>query len=140
MQRAPLQHVDLDPQFKERLITDATNFFADGSREFYLSTGMPYRRGYLFFGPAGTGKTSVSKAIALHFEVPLVIITMRGMSDKELVDAFGRTPCRSVVLLEDIDAAGADVEDANANRQADKEVASSASSSAAAQFSEYVVV
>lgn len=137
-----LSTVDLEPELKERLITDAQTFFADDSREFYLNTGMPFRRGYLLHGPAGTGKTSVSKAIASHFGVPLVLITLKGMSDKDLIDAFSRIPYRSCVLLEDIDCAGAEIEDRDAkvDRQADKETASSTSSSSAAQGSELAVM
>ncbi|KAF1919368.1 hypothetical protein BDU57DRAFT_512427 [Ampelomyces quisqualis] len=137
-----LSTVDLDPQLKERLITDAQTFFADDSGDFYLNTGMPFRRGWLLHGPAGTGKTSVSKAIASHFDVPLILITLKGMSDKDLIDAFNRVPYRSVILLEDIDCAGAEVEDRDAkvDRRADKEAASSTSSSSAAQTSEYAAM
>ncbi|KAH7392269.1 hypothetical protein DE146DRAFT_618331 [Phaeosphaeria sp. MPI-PUGE-AT-0046c] len=112
--KRPLSTIDLDPTLKDYISRDAGLFFGDDSPVFYENTGQPYRRGYLLYGPPGTGKTSVSKAIASHFNVPLVLITLKGMDDKDLMDAFGRLPYRCVVLLEDIDCAGADVNNRDA--------------------------
>ncbi|KAI4953363.1 hypothetical protein J4E86_006906 [Alternaria arbusti] len=71
-----------------------------------LANGTPYRRGYLFYGPAGTGKTSLSTAIASHYNLPLCVIDLAGMDDTTLQRQVKNLPARCVILFEDIDAAG----------------------------------
>jgi chaperone BCS1 len=103
-----LSTIDLDPVLMSRITNDAKAFFGEHSREWYRSTGTA------LYGSPGTGKTSLSVAIASHLNVPLVLITLQDMDDTDLMTALGRLPARCVVLLEDIDCAGADVEDCNA--------------------------
>ena len=107
--KLPCSMIDLDPNMMDDIIADVDDFFHRDSQDWYESTGRRYRRGYLFCGPPGTGKTSLSSALASHCNVPLVIIHMRDMGDNQLKEAFDRVPFKSVVLLEDIDCAGADV-------------------------------
>jgi len=51
-----LDSVVLDSDIASQLETDIREF--QNSGEWYMSKGVPYRRGYLLFGPPGTGKTS----------------------------------------------------------------------------------
>ena len=51
-----LDSVVLDTDIAETLTKDIKDFQDSG--EWYLSKGVPYRRGYLLYGPPGTGKTS----------------------------------------------------------------------------------
>jgi len=51
-----LDSVVLDTDIAETLTKDIQDF--QNSGEWYLSKGVPYRRGYLLYGPPGTGKTS----------------------------------------------------------------------------------
>lgn len=104
--KRPLFTIDLEPALRAEIAEDAETFFHKSSRNYYEATGTPYRRGYLLSGPPGTGKTSLSNAIASHVNVPLVTITLSGMDDKELETAFAGLPIPCVVLLEDIDCAG----------------------------------
>lgn len=52
----------LDEDICGRLKEDIKKFQSSG--EWYMSKGVPYRRGYLLYGPPGTGKTSFVQAIA----------------------------------------------------------------------------
>ena len=60
----------------------------------------------MFYGPAGTGKTSLSTANASHYNLPLCVIDLAGMDDTILQDKVKNLPSRCVILFEDIDAAG----------------------------------
>ncbi len=52
----PMDSVVLDEDISERLKKDIRDF--QENAEWYISKGVPYRRGYLLYGPPGTGKTS----------------------------------------------------------------------------------
>ncbi|RYN62732.1 hypothetical protein AA0118_g5012 [Alternaria tenuissima] len=101
-----LETIDMDPRKKQELLTDLQVFFAEGTEDYYWQNGTPYRRGYMFYGPAGTGKTSLSTAIASHYNLPLCVIDLAGMDDTILQDKVKNLPSRCVILFEDIDAAG----------------------------------
>ncbi|KAF1840281.1 P-loop containing nucleoside triphosphate hydrolase protein [Cucurbitaria berberidis CBS 394.84] len=107
--KRPLSMVDLDPELMDEITKDVQQFFRKDTLAWYTSIGQPYRRGYLLHGPPGTGKTTLSTALASHCDIPLVIITLLGMDDIKLKEAFDRAPSKSIILLEDIDCAGADV-------------------------------
>lgn len=79
---------------------------------------MPYRRGYLLFGPPGIGKTSLSFAIAEEFGLDIYCISLRDhtLSEENLSCLFNNLPSRCIVLLENIDAAGLTREEAKSAR------------------------
>ena len=58
--RRSLDSVVLDAGVARLLHDDIHEFFT--RRQWYAQMGIPWRRGYLFFGPPGTGKTSVAYA------------------------------------------------------------------------------
>jgi chaperone BCS1 len=66
------------------------------------------RRGYLFHGPPGTGKTSLSFALAGVFGLDIYVISLleSTITEEDLGALFNSLPRRCVVLLEDIDTAG----------------------------------
>jgi chaperone BCS1 len=96
----------MEPAAKKKLLTDVQNLFDQGTKSWYRSNGVPYRRGYLLYGPLGNGKTSLSQAIASAYDLELFVIDLIGMNDITLQLVFKGLPERCVVLVEDIDAAG----------------------------------
>lgn len=103
----PLDTVHMDMQVKKDLVEDITNYLNPATRRFYTSRGIPYRRGYLLHGPPGTGKTSLSLALAGMFGLELYIVQVPTLgSDMELERLFSALPPKCIVLLEDIDAVG----------------------------------
>jgi chaperone BCS1 len=60
--KRPLSSVILDRGLSDRILADVKEFI-DSSR-WYMERGIPYRRGYLLYGPPGCGKSSYIVALA----------------------------------------------------------------------------
>jgi chaperone BCS1 len=104
----PLRTVSLAMHHKACIVGDVNEFLHPATMRWYAARGIPYRRGYLFHGPPGTGKTSMSFALAGLFGLDIYVISLMdvGLSESDLNTLFRWLPRRCVVLLEDIDAAG----------------------------------
>ncbi|KAH0565307.1 hypothetical protein GP486_001307 [Trichoglossum hirsutum] len=103
--KRPLESVVLDEGIKERIVKDVKDFL--GSGRWYFDRGIPYRRGYLLHGPPGSGKTSFIQALAgeLDYNISLLNLSERGLTDDRLNHLLTNVPARTIVLLEDVDAA-----------------------------------
>ncbi|CCX05812.1 P-loop containing nucleoside triphosphate hydrolase protein [Pyronema domesticum] len=103
--KRPLSSVILAQGVKERVVNDLHDFMS--AADWYRDRGIPYRRGYLLYGPPGTGKTSFVKAIAgeLDYNICLINLSERGLTDDRLNHLLSNMPERSIALLEDVDAA-----------------------------------
>jgi chaperone BCS1 len=103
-----LDTVILDSEQKSRILQDMNEYLHPLSSKWYASRGIPYRRGYLFSGPPGTGKTSLSFSLAGIFGLDIHIINLMDptMTESLLSRLFNNLPKRCIVLFEDIDAAG----------------------------------
>lgn len=104
----PLSTIDLPDSVIQPLIDDIAKFLADGSEAQYAARGVPYRRGYLFHGPPGTGKSSLTAALAGHFNLDIQTVSLADpeMNDTRLLRVFNEVANPSIILLEDIDSAG----------------------------------
>ncbi|WAO93443.1 Hypothetical protein NCS54_01099100 [Fusarium falciforme] len=103
----PLSTVILDKKQKEPLIKDIQDFLNPETRCWYSDHSIPYKRGYLLHGPPGTGKSSFSLSVAGELDMDIYVISIPSVNDRMLKSLFAELPERCVVLLEDIDAAGA---------------------------------
>jgi chaperone BCS1 len=97
--------VVLDEGVKERIVEDVQDFIS--SAHWYQDRGIPYRRGYLLYGPPGTGKSSFIQALAgeLDYDIAILNLSERGLTDDRLNHLLTIVPNRTLVLLEDVDAA-----------------------------------
>ncbi len=115
--KRPLSSVILEQGKAERLVNDAKEFLTNS--KWYIDRGIPYRRGYLLFGmrvfvdlmfltgPPGTGKSSFITALAGELRLNICVLNLhaRGLTDEGLNLLLNVAPQRSIILLEDIDAA-----------------------------------
>lgn len=103
--KRPLDSVVLAQGIKERLVNDLQDFL--NSARWYIDRGIPYRRGYLLYGPPGSGKSSVIQALAGHLDYNICILNLseKSLTDDRLNHLMNNIPARSLLLLEDVDAA-----------------------------------
>lgn len=104
----PLSTVALDEEQKEVVVQDMNDYLQPSTARWYASRGIPHRRGYLFHGPPGTGKTSLTYALAGFFRLDIYCVSLSdsNMTEDLLNSLFTDLPARCIVLLEDIDTAG----------------------------------
>ena len=111
-----------DKEMKREMIEDIEKFLSKAVTDFYRKRGIPHRRGYLFHGPPGTGKSSCCKVIATHFELPIYIFNLATVDDyglQELFRTLPAPPARCMVVLEDIDTTGIDQRGNTVNEEKD---------------------
>ena len=103
--KSPIESVILDKGVKDRVVEDVKEFLA--SSKWYFQRGIPYRRGYLLHGPPGSGKSSFIQALAseLDYNIAILNLSERGLTDDRLNYLLTVVPKRTLVLLEDADAA-----------------------------------
>ncbi|KAH8787530.1 hypothetical protein F5882DRAFT_293430, partial [Hyaloscypha sp. PMI_1271] len=94
----------LPEEQKDRIVRDIQRFTEYRTREHYFQSGILYRRGYLFYGARGTGKTSFYKASAMFFQLRIYLVNVAelGLSDNSLLKPFIRIPRRCMLVLDDI--------------------------------------
>lgn len=107
---ATFDNLILRGSLKQDIRHDLEQFFA--SRAIYEEHDVPWKRGILFVGPAGNGKTHAVKALINSLEQPRLYVKsfrapQTGMADeyniRQVFDRARRTsPC--VLVIEDLDA------------------------------------
>ncbi|KAH8693954.1 putative mitochondrial chaperone bcs1 [Talaromyces proteolyticus] len=100
--------VIFDKKAKHELLKDINEYLHPHTRRWYSNHGIPYRRGYLFSGAPGTGKTSLTSALAGIFGLDIYVLSLLdpNMNESQLMRLMSEVPSRCIVLLEDVDAAG----------------------------------
>jgi ATPase family associated with various cellular activities (AAA) len=97
---ATFDNLILRGSLKQEIRDDLVQFFA--SRALYDEYGVPWKRGILFIGPPGNGKTHAVKALINSMEQPcLYIKSLHGV--QQIFDRARRiSPC--IVVIEDLDS------------------------------------
>ncbi|KAF8700243.1 hypothetical protein HU200_034623 [Digitaria exilis] len=92
----------MDPTVKEDIINDL-NAFKVG-KGYYADVGKAWKRGYLLFGPPGTGKSTMIAAIANELGYDVYDLELTAVkNNSELRRLFIETKEKSVIVIEDID-------------------------------------
>jgi len=77
-------------------------------RKWYTIRGIPYRRGYLFYGPPSTGKTSFCETLAGHSKLDLFVtkLSLDSLTEGIFEWLFDSLPEKYIIVLEDINSTG----------------------------------
>jgi len=103
---ATFDNLVLSQSLKQQVQDDFKQFFE--SRETYERYGISWRRGSLFIGPPGNGKTHTVKALINSLGQPCIYVrgfAGDGTEQQNMAEVFKRarmSPC--LVVLEDLDA------------------------------------
>ncbi|MGH1415394.1 MAG: AAA family ATPase [Pelagimonas sp.] len=102
--RRSIKTVLVDDDRIESVLTDMRWFYR--ANDWYAERGIPWRRGYLFHGPPGTGKSSLIRALAseVSLDIATLDIGRSGLTDDDLREAMMCAPAGSLIAIEDIDA------------------------------------
>ncbi|KAL7232438.1 hypothetical protein ACSBR2_010460 [Camellia fascicularis] len=92
----------MDPKKKQEIVSDLITFTK--SKDYYKKIGKAWKRGYLLFGPPGTGKSTMIAAMANLIEYDIYDLELTAVKDnselrKLLIDTSGK----SIIVIEDID-------------------------------------
>jgi hypothetical protein len=85
----------------EKIIEDSQRFLK--AKDVYEERGIPWRRGYLFYGAPGTGKTSTAIYLAICLSRSVYCISSKDVSESDFEDALNSLPRGAIVLIEDVD-------------------------------------
>lgn len=107
VEKAEWKNVILDEGMK-KAVTDVSTKFFDG-KDTYEDLGVPWKRGVIFYGPAGNGKTISIKALMhtlLRRKVPVPTLYVKAAPVNysiRTVFTFARSMSPCLLVFEDID-------------------------------------
>ncbi|KAL3639774.1 hypothetical protein CASFOL_014742 [Castilleja foliolosa] len=92
----------MEPEKKKDIVDDLLSFA--NSKDYYAKIGKAWKRGYLLFGPPGTGKSTMIAAMANLLKYDVYDIELTAVKDNtELRKLLIDTSNKSVIVIEDID-------------------------------------
>lgn len=103
-----LDTVILPGEIAQETVQDLQAFLQN--QNWYISHGVPYRRGYIFYGPPGSGKTSLALSLAGELDRSICIMNFgeKRLNDENLIRFMEKIPLNSILLIEDVDSIFAD--------------------------------
>ena len=104
---ASWEDIFLSNQVGSRIREEIDTFFLPSTQDAFRKRGIDWRRGMLFYGPPGNGKTITCRAIMTTRKFPIIHYEVKGDKYHEDLEYLATTirktaPC--VVIIEDIDS------------------------------------
>jgi mitochondrial chaperone BCS1 len=99
----PLNSLVYNRDDGQKVLKDLQGF--SESQAWYTSMGIPWRRGYLFHGIPGGGKTALIMALAgeLKRDIYILNLSLPELSDDGLIRFLNSIPSGAFVLMEEVD-------------------------------------
>lgn len=98
----PKKMEDIILKDKNKVLNDIDNFLS--KKSWYKEINIVYKRGYLFYGEAGTGKTSFIISLAKRLDKTVHFLQPNKTEDSALRYAFRELKPNSILVIEDIDS------------------------------------
>lgn len=103
IRKSTLDDIALNPETYHFFKSEIDAFVA-GASEFHR-LGLPHKLTVALHGEPGTGKTSIIRAIAGTYGMPVCLLNLSMLSDTSLTRAMLTAPKNALIVMEDIDAA-----------------------------------
>jgi len=108
IEEAELDQITLQAELKQEILRATQGFFE--SEERYSQAGVAWKRGVIFHGPPGNGKTHLVKALVKHLDKPCLYVRTLESGDSSIEESIGnvfsrareQAPC--ILVLEDVDS------------------------------------
>ncbi|KAK8949130.1 hypothetical protein KSP39_PZI005046 [Platanthera zijinensis] len=99
---ATMDTLAMEAQLKRTILEDLARFVK--RKEYYKRIGKAWKRGYLLFGPPGTGKSSLIAAIANYLRFDIYDLDLKEVNrNSELKRLLIGMTNKSMLVIEDID-------------------------------------
>ncbi|KAI3473836.1 hypothetical protein Pfo_027993 [Paulownia fortunei] len=99
---ATMETIVMDADLKTRIKSDLENFLK--SRQYYHRLGRVWKRSYLLYGSAGTGKSTFIAAMAKFLSYDIYEINLHKVqNDADLKYLLLQTTKKSILVIEDLD-------------------------------------
>jgi SpoVK/Ycf46/Vps4 family AAA+-type ATPase len=89
---------------KEKIWDNIIDFLKPDTKTFYNAINQPYKKGFLIYGPTGTGKSEFIFQIASFLwkthQIPIYLINPKGLDDYELEDLINKISYGFVLIDE----------------------------------------
>ncbi|CAI9109338.1 OLC1v1009142C1 [Oldenlandia corymbosa var. corymbosa] len=116
---ATFDTLGMDPLKKKEIIEDLDSF--KNGKDYYKKIGKAWKRGYLLYGPPGSGKSTMIAAMANFLDYDIYDIELTSvMENAELKQLLIETSNKAIMVIEDIDCS-LDLTRARKKKKKDKE-------------------
>lgn len=106
-QSRSMDTVIFDAEQKASPLKDMDEYLQPGIMKWDADHDTPYQRGYPFFGPPGTGKSSLCFALSGHVRLPLHCLLLQepSMTEEHLSALFDALTPNCITVLDDVESA-----------------------------------